>query len=243
MSIYYTFDLTSERRETIFKAMNDDERLFLELFGSRFELGNEADRERLLASAYFRRLEAGSYLLRAGESCGAVPFVLSGSLRVFKSSESGREISLYRIGPGETCILSCCCAEHGGRFPAAVLAEEDTAAAFLRGEALEGLFARSPRFRSFVLSQYSSRMAEVIELVEEVAFRHLDARLKELLSDLGAASLGGSSIKATHQELADRLGTSREVVSRILKDWEETGAVALSRGEISLLSPFKSLPV
>jgi CRP/FNR family transcriptional regulator len=89
-------------------------------------------------------------------------------------------------------------------------------------------------------------MAEVIELVEEVAFRHLDARLKELLSDLGAVKgeiPGARTVKATHQELADRLGTSREVVSRILKDWEERGAVGLSRGEISLLSPFDSLVV
>jgi len=222
--------------------MRDETARFIELFGEHFELG--AERERLLAAAYFRRLEAGSYLIRAGESCGAVPFVLSGSLRVFKAAESGREISLYRIGPGETCILSCCCAGHGGRFPAAVLAEEDSVAAFLRGESLESLLAKSPRFRSFVLSQYASRMAEVIELVEEVAFRHLDARLKELLSSLGAARGGGGSlIKVTHQELADQLGTSREVVSRILKDWEERGAVGLSRGEISLLSPFESLAV
>lgn len=222
--------------------MRDEEESFIELFGAHFELGTGAERERLLGAAYFRRLEAGTYLLRAGESCGAVPFVLSGSLRVFKTAESGREISLYRIGPGETCILSCCCAEHGGTFPAAVLAEEDSVAAFLRGETLESLFAKSPRFRSFVLSQYASRMGEVIELVEEVAFRHLDARLKELLLALASVQ-GGEAVRATHQELADHLGTSREVVSRILKDWEEVGAVGLSRGEISLRKPFNSLPV
>jgi CRP/FNR family transcriptional regulator, anaerobic regulatory protein len=222
--------------------MNEDDVRFLQLFGERFELETEADRARLLGLAYYRRLEAGTYLLRAGESCGAVPFVLSGSLRVFKTSESGREISLYRIGPGETCILSCCCAEHGGRFPAEVLAEEDTSAAFLRGEALEGLFGRSPRFRSFVLSQYASRIADVIELVKEVAFRHLDARLKELLSALGEAQ-GEEAVRATHQDLADHLGTSREVVSRILKDWEDRGAIRLSRGEITLLSPFEALLV
>jgi CRP/FNR family transcriptional regulator, anaerobic regulatory protein len=222
--------------------MNEDEARFLRLFGERFNLETEADKAQFLASAYYRRLEAGAYLLRAGESCGAVPFVLSGSLRVFKTGESGREISLYRIGPGETCILSCCCAEHRGRFPAAVLAEEDTSAAFLRGEALESLFAHSPRFRSFVLSQYASRMAEVIELVEEVAFRHLDARLKELLTAMRETQ-GGQTVRATHQELADHLGTSREVVSRILKDWEDRGAIALSRGEIALLSPFEALPV
>jgi len=222
--------------------MNEDEARFLRLFGEHLELGTEAGRARLLGSAHYRHLEAGTYLMRAGESCGAVPFVLSGSLRVFKTSESGREISLYRIGPGETCILSCCCAEHGGRFPATVLAEEDTSAAFLRGETLEGLFGQSPRFRSFVLSQYASRMAEVIELVEEVAFRHLDPPLNELLTALQAAQ-GGKAVRATHQELADHLGTSREVVSRILKDWEDRGAIGLSRGEIALLSPFEALPV
>ena len=102
------------------------------------------------------------------------------------------------------------------------------------------LFDEGPAFRNFVLAQYSRRMADVIELVEEIAFRRVDERLGQWLAERGRAS-PQRRIGLTHQELADQVGTSREVVSRILKDWEERGALEISRGSVRLLPAFEQL--
>ncbi|HTX74036.1 MAG TPA: Crp/Fnr family transcriptional regulator [Rectinemataceae bacterium] len=224
--------------------MKDAETRFIKTFGSLFperELP-AAELRAILDSILYRRLDAGSVILREGESCAAVPFVLQGAIRVYKSAESGREITLYRIVTGQSCILSSGCAAGIEPFPATAVAEERTEAAFLLAATVRRLFAQGAAFRDFVLGQYSRRMADVIELVEEVAFRHVDQRLKEWLAERRAES-GGERIRTTHQVIADQLGTSREVVSRILKDWELRGALSIARGEIRLLPPFDSLRV
>jgi CRP/FNR family transcriptional regulator, anaerobic regulatory protein len=232
---------------------------FLAVFGGLFPRG-EWPPESLgeaLALLSHRFLGAGETLIREGQGCGAVPFVLEGAIRVFKRAESGREITLYRIEAGQSCILSSGCvaaaatggahAASGGleglaAFPASAVAEGETSAAFLPVPAFRALLAEGPSFRGFVLDQYSRRMAEVIELVEEVAFRHLDERLRQWLADR-VAGKADRRVVVTHQEIADQLGSSREVVSRILKDWEQRGALRLSRGEIEVLSGFEKLPL
>lgn len=221
-------------------AAGDDAGLFLALFGPLLSgpEWTDAHRQRFLAELQFRSIDRGAYLLREGQVCPSVPFVLEGSLRVFKSSESGKEITLYRIGPAQSCILSSGCGSGMPHFPASVQAARPTRAAFLPRERVSALIAESASFRDFILGQYSVRMAEVFELVEEVAFRHLDERLALWLA--GAAGAGGA-VRATHQEIADHLGSSREVVSRLLKDWEEEGRLELSRGGVALLSGFDGL--
>jgi CRP/FNR family transcriptional regulator len=224
--------------------MKDMESRFLKSFGSLFP-GREWPPEELRAlldSFQYRELKAGTVLLREGEVCPAVPFVLAGAIRVFKTAETGREITLYRVTAGESCILSSGCATGIDVFPAMAVAEEKTEAAFLLAATVRRLFAEGPTFRDFVLGQYSRRMAEVIELVEEVAFRHVDQRLKEWISARRDEADGGL-VRTTHQIIADQLGTSREVVSRILKDWEERGYLRIARGEIRILPPFESLRV
>jgi CRP/FNR family transcriptional regulator, anaerobic regulatory protein len=199
----------------------------------------------------FRELPAGHVLLREGQSCASVPFVIEGSIRLFKRAESGREITLYRIGPGQSCILSAGCGSSLESFPASAVVEEATFAAFMSTETVRRLLAESESFRLFVLDQYSRRMVEVVELVEEVAFRRVDERLAQWLFERGSRARSDGSegradgsfaaVAATHQELADHVGTSREVVSRILKDWEQRGLVELSRGSTKPLPGFGSL--
>lgn len=218
----------------------DDVGRFLSLFGALLSgpEWTEAKRRGFFGELQFRAIDRGAFLLREGQVCPSVPFVLEGALRVFKSSESGREITLYRIEPGQSCILSSGCGSGLPYFPASVQAARDARAAFLPKERVSALIAESASFRDFILGQYSVRMAEVFELVEEVAFRHLDERLALWLS--GAAGKGGA-VRATHQEIADHLGSSREVVSRLLKDWEEAGRLELSRGGVALLAGFDGL--
>jgi len=227
---------------------------FLAVFGFLFPAGEwpQVKLADLLSRVHFRELEAGATILREGQVCASVPFVTEGSIRVFKAAESGREITLYRIEKGQSCILSVGCGSSLKTFPASVVVEKPTSAAFISTEIIRRLFSESGAFRDFVLDQYSRRMADVMELVEEVAFRRVDQRLVQWLlehsssehgsSEKGSVSSQGAGlVSATHQELADHVGTSREVVSRILKDWEERGALELSRGSIKLLPEFEKL--
>ena len=219
---------------------------FLEVFGSLFPARDwpGLKLEGLLSSLRYREMGEGETLLREGQVCASVPFVISGSIRVFKTAESGREITLYRIERGQSCILSVGCGSSVKSFPASAVVEEPTSAAFFPTETIRRLFAESEPFRAYVLDQYSQRMSEVMELVQEVAFRRVDERLAQWLLEAGQAepgSGGPAPIAATHQELADHVGTSREVVSRILKDWEERSLLELSRGSIRLLPGFEKL--
>jgi CRP/FNR family transcriptional regulator, anaerobic regulatory protein len=215
---------------------------FLDVFGFLFPKSEWTPLrlDGILATLQFRDLEAGATILREGQVCGSVPFVLEGAIRVFKTAESGREITLYRIEKGQTCILSSACGTSIASFPATVVAESATTACFMPSESVRRLFAEGAAFRDYVLSQYGSRMAEVMELVEEVAFRRVDERLAQWLAERSSAP-GASPglVAATHQELADHVGTSREVVSRILKDWEERRVLELSRGSLRLLPAFE----
>lgn len=124
---------------------------------------------------------------------------------------------------------------------ATLLREGQVCAAFMPTETVRRLFAESPSFRNYVLDQYSLRMADVMELVEEVAFRRVDQRLAQWLLEHSSSENGLRTISATHQELADHVGTSREVVSRILKDWEERKLLELFRGSLKLLSGFEKI--
>jgi CRP/FNR family transcriptional regulator len=224
--------------------MDSPEDRFFQMFRDLFPIDDWQGprRDDLLAAIRFRDLEPDAAVLREGQVCSTVPFVISGSLRVFKTAESGREITLYRIEPGETCILGAGCKAALSSFPATVVAEGRTEAAFLPHDLVRRLVDEDARFREFLFAQFSRRMAFIMELVEEVAFRRVDERLKEWLAG-ERASRGGDMVRATHQEIADHLGTSREVVSRILKDWEERGALEISRGAMVLLPGFDSLPL
>jgi CRP/FNR family transcriptional regulator, anaerobic regulatory protein len=196
--------------------------------------------EPILASLQYRDMDAGTTVLSEGQVCASVPFVMDGQIRVFKTAESGREISLYRIEAGQICILSSGCGMGLAAFPASVVAEKKTTAAFLKRELFQILLNEGPTFRSFVFEQYSSRLAEIFELVQEVAFRKVDERLCQWFAELDAGA-PGKPISATHQVLADHVGTSREVVSRILKDWEQRGFIEISRGSLRILPGFRSL--
>jgi CRP/FNR family transcriptional regulator len=192
----------------------------------------------VLDSLSYRTIDAGVTILREGQVCGSVPFVMEGRIRIFKTAATGREITLYRIEAGQSCIVSAGCTAGNSAFPASVVAELATFAAFMPNAMFRRLHAENADFRDFILGQYSRRMAEVIELVEEVAFRRVDERLHQwLLESMSPSNL----VTATHQELADHTGTSREVVSRILKDWEERRLVEIARGSIKILPGFSSI--
>jgi CRP/FNR family transcriptional regulator len=187
--------------------------------------------EALLAAARPQRAPAGSILFDAHQPCHGFPLLLEGSVRVTKSAPTGREILLYRVEPGQGCILSGGCLLGHSDYSATGIAEEDVVLLSLPPALFQELLLQYEPFRRFVFSMYGERLAEVMELVEEVAFRRLDARLAQLLARRGPV------IEGTHQRLADELGSVREIVSRLLRGFEERGWVKLGRERVTVLDP------
>ena len=193
----------------------------------------EEERSNLLGSTQFNRLRGGDIAYRQGQHCQAYVMCLEGQTRVFKTSESGREILLYQVGPGETCVLTTSCLMAGSAFPAESTAETDVLLAALPASVFHRLMSASPRFRKFVLDNYGDLLSSLIMLVDEVAFASLDLRLARRL--LAEADEQGVVAK-THQQLALDLGSVREVISRYLSEWERMGWVNASRGSLEILN-------
>ena len=186
----------------------------------------------LQKAAMVATLPAGTVPFRNGDSCETFLFVLSGTVRVHMTSENGREIVLYRVEDGQTCILTTCCLLSNEDYPAEAVAETDVSAAVLPAPGFRELVARSAVFRDFVFSTYGRRIFDLTLLVEEVAFQNIDLRLARFL--LEAMDADGR-LALTHQEVAVELGSVREVISRQLKEFERRSWVALRRGQIDIL--------
>ena len=187
-----------------------------------------AARLRLGERAQFMRLPAGTTVFDESQACQGFPFVLTGSIRVFKAAPSGRELPLYRVAPGETCVISSACPPRQPPSNARGVTESETTLLVLPNADFQALLAE-PAFRDFIFQLFSERIAELMQLIEEVAFRKLDQRLAALL--LGK----GQRLHTTHQQLADELGSVREIVSRLLKGFAAQGLVALSREQVEIL--------
>lgn len=189
----------------------------------------EALLERTLAHAVPRAIRAGEVLFDRLMPCEGFPLVLDGTVRVSTVSPGGREIVLYRVAPGEGCILSGSCLLGHSDYSASGVAETDVTLVRLAPALFNELMAVSEDFRRFVFDMYGARLAEVMELVEEVAFRKVDTRLAKLLVQRGPV------VVATHQALADELGSVRVFVSRMLRSFEERGWVRLERERVTVI--------
>lgn len=185
--------------------------------------------ERLLREAQLVKAPRGAALFDARQPCRGFPLLLEGSVRVAQRAPTGREILLYRVEPGEGCILSGGCLLGHTDYPATGIAEEDVTLLSIPPALFQDLLLNDEPFRRFVFGMYGTRLAEVMQLVEEVAFRRLDARLAQALVRQGPV------IETTHQALADELGSVREIVSRLLRGFESRGWVKLERERIEVV--------
>ncbi|MGB7934855.1 MAG: Crp/Fnr family transcriptional regulator [Gammaproteobacteria bacterium] len=177
-------------------------------------------------------LPANAAVFRQGDECGQYLLVLQGSVKVLTRALNGREIVLYRLGAGDSCVLTTACLFGKTRYPAEGVTESVVTALTLPASAFHQAMQDSGAFREFVFQSFTTHLASVITLVEEVAFGRLDSRLaRHLLQQCEA----GRVIRTTHQVLATELGSSREVISRLLKELEIQGKLELQRGSIRLL--------
>ncbi len=187
----------------------------------------------LVASAARRvTLPAGARAFEPGQPCSAFLIVTAGRVRVQLTAENGREVVLYRIEAGESCVLTTSCILGSETYGAEAICETEVEAVALPTLAFRALIDSSATFREAVLSAYAARVADLVLTIEETQFQRVDARLAALLADRAK----GGVVNATHQALAVELGSAREVVSRILKRFERAGAIALSRGAIEIKS-------
>jgi CRP/FNR family transcriptional regulator len=175
-------------------------------------------------------LAQGTVVFDERQPCSGFPFILDGAIRVSKVSSGGRELPLYRVVAGESCIITSSFLLGHADYNARGVTEGATTLALLPRALFDEVLAE-PAFRDFVFALFSERMAELMQLVEEVAFRKLDQRLAALL--LGK----GRMLRTTHQQLADELGSVREMVSRLLKGFAEQGLVRLGREQVEVLDP------
>jgi CRP/FNR family transcriptional regulator len=184
--------------------------------------------QRICAVLQTVSIPSGATVFDERQPCRGFAFVLEGAIRVAKVSASGRELPLYRVTAGESCIITSSCLLGHADYNARGVADGPTTLAMLPGKLFDEMLTE-PAFRDFVFSLFSERLAEMMQLVEEVAFHKLDQRLAALL--LGK----GRVVHASHQQLADELGSVREMVSRLLKRFEEQGLVRLGREQVEVL--------
>ena len=186
-------------------------------------------RDILTKNARIVEAPIGTIGYREGGACGAYVMRLAGQSRVYKMSASGREILLYRVAAGETCVITTTCLLGHSNYPASTIVEEPIRDVIIPASAFNQLMIDSAVFRRFVMTNYGVLISDLIVLLDEVAFHSIDARLAKLLLDSGHATIG-----RTHQLMADELGTAREVVSRQLKRFEQKGWVTLGRGHVEI---------
>lgn len=159
-------------------------------------------------------------------------FVLSGSIRVQKMDTNGREIILYRVEEGQSCILTTTCMMGHKTYPAEGLVEDDVELVLMSLTSFKQALAHSDGFREYIIANIGERICDLMLLLEDVAFGRMDARLAKFLTKNNVDS---HTLHYTHQQIATELGTAREVISRLLKAFEHKELVKLSRNEIKVL--------
>jgi CRP/FNR family transcriptional regulator, anaerobic regulatory protein len=174
---------------------------------------------------------AKTVLFDAGAACMIFPLLIDGEIQVVRNTRSGREIELYRVHPGEPCLVSTSCILGTSVYPARGIAVTPVRLAALSAVQIETLLTEHLPFRRFIFNAFTHRMSTLMEKVEQVAFVRLEQRLAHLLATTP------SPFHGTHQEVADQLGASREVISRLLKAFERSGWIELGRREIIIQRP------
>ncbi|KZL26471.1 Global nitrogen regulator [Pseudovibrio sp. Ad37] len=177
-------------------------------------------------------MPAGTIIFGPGKAPENLLLLLSGSVRVQQLSEGGREIILYRVHAGESCVLTTACLLAYEDYSAEGIAETDTQAVAIPRMVFDDLIAQSETFRRFVFSAYSKRITDLFLVIEEIAFQRMDIRLAQKLLELAGSS---KRVATTHQQMAAELGTAREVISRQLREFQRRDWITQSRGTIEIV--------
>ena len=189
------------------------------------------DLEILKGSVKTLNIDERDMILGQGEECLYLPVVISGRVKVIKNSESGREIAIYHIDEGGSCILSALGILNGTTYPASAFCEKKGEILLFPSRIVRDFVNRYEGWRNFIFRLYNSRFHQLFEFIDEILFSRLDVRMaRYLLSEEDPEG----NVRKTHQQIAEELGSTREVISRILKDMENRGFLELKRGSLGL---------
>jgi CRP/FNR family transcriptional regulator, anaerobic regulatory protein len=189
----------------------------------------------MLGAAQEVKVPPGTVIFERGGACSGVALVGDGSVRVYVSSESGREVTLYHVGPGGTCPVNLLSTLLDKAAPARAVVETSLEALMLPGALFRSWMDTQPVARRFVLDAMSDRLIDIMQQVQEITFGKLDRRLIEFLTArFERSEQHPPELHATHEQIASELSTAREVVSRLLREFERTGALDLGRGCVTL---------
>lgn len=175
---------------------------------------------------------AGTQIFAPGETADNLLLLLDGTVKVQQRSETGREVFLYRVHAGESCVLTTACMLAFEEYAAEGTSETEVNAVAIPRKTFDDLVAKSPIFREFVFTAYSRRITDLFTLIDDIVFQRMDVRLASRLLELADAD---NVVHATHAVLGTELGTAREVISRTLSEFQRRGWVAQSRGEVRLI--------
>lgn len=177
----------------------------------------------------------GDVIIDYNKMIKAMPIVLSGSIRVMRQEDGGREILLYYLNSNESCAMAYTCCMEARKSEIKAIAETDTEILSIPHDKLDEWLVKYPSWKSYIFNSFTSRFNELLKSLESIAFQKLDDRLVRYLKNKTTAS-GKMVVSASHQQIADELGTSRVVVSRLLKMLENENKVILYRNELKVLS-------
>jgi CRP/FNR family transcriptional regulator len=194
-------------------------------------LGENIRRE-LAARSRLISLPAGSRIFGPGQAPENFLLLIDGTLRVQQVSPGGREIVLYRVSAGESCALTTACLMGYEDYLAEAIAETDIRAVAIPRAAFDDLIARSPEFRRFVFTAFSQRVTNLFHVIDDIVFARMDIRLAQKILELAGSRV---HLAVTQQQLAAELGTAREVVSRLLGEFQRRGWLTLMRGGLTLI--------
>jgi len=182
--------------------------------------------------AFLARIPTGRDIFLEGDRVEALALLISGVVRVYNIGVTGREITLYRFGLGDSCILSANAIFNQQNFPAIATVEEEAEAVMIPSDAFKDWVDRHELWRNFIINLLSQRLSSLMTVIDEVAFQRMDTRIATFLYQRSGME---NPIRITHQEIADELGSSREVISRILEDFSRQGVIEQSRGTITVV--------
>lgn len=199
-----------------------------DVFGFLREL-NDKEKQTLRAHSAIKRMEKGQLMVGDNNRCAGIPFVLSGSIRLFRTSENGKDITIYKVDAGELCVLAAVCSFANLEYDFTAQALENSVLSVLSVEGFNHLLKESLVFREFVFSSIADKLIMALNAIEFLKFDSIESRLKSYLDTVADKE---NVAAATHETIARDIGSSREVVSRKLKELEKQGYLTLQRGKI-----------
>jgi CRP/FNR family transcriptional regulator len=182
-----------------------------------------------------KKFVAGDVIMRTGQYIKSTVLVLEGRIKIYRENQDGGEFLMYYLGPGQACAISMICAIQSQTSEIMAIAEEDTDVLMIPIQLMEDLMSKYKSWYQFVIQTYRSRFDEFLSVIDNIAFRNMDERLEFYLKRHIADS-DKKNIELSHQQIADDLNSSREVISRLLKKMEQRNLVKLHRNMIELLS-------